>query len=167
MDASLFLYIFIKINYILGGIILDMTATKQLDKETLVRIIQNNTEWAESQLRAFSSESLSEIYKYILMKQSVCKSKIAYKGIGLSWYIPKKVKEVLGIKKGDKFGLSANVNKEIILDPNLPPKIKVNNHGSVYLPTILLDRKLIRTNDEVLVRVKGDKIILKSFTYFQ
>ncbi|MFS0657438.1 hypothetical protein AB1L07_02270 [Niallia alba] len=143
-----------------------MAVGTQLDKELLIKLVQNRTGWAESLLRSLSPESLSEVYKYILKNIAVDKASVSYRADSLPFTVPFKIRNKLNLTKGDRFGIVCRrLENEIVLDPNLPYKVKMYSNNIIKLPGILYDRKLLREKDDVFVRVEGDKIVLKSFTY--
>lgn len=148
-----------------------MATTTTLDRELLMDLIQKNTGWSESVIRSFSVESLKEIYSYIVKKQFVSKARITYtvgRGGGLRIHLPVKIREMLGLKPGSRFGLKTTVNKEVIIDPDSDKLIlKMATSGNITLPLKLIDRKIIREVDDVLIRVVNGKIVFKSFTYYQ
>ncbi|MEK4907415.1 hypothetical protein [Niallia sp. FSL M8-0099] len=146
-----------------------MATTTTLDRELLMDLIQKNTGWSESVIRSFSADSLKEIYGYILRKHLVTKARITYTGEhGLRIHIPVRIREKLNLKDGDRFGIKTSSEREVLLDPNSDRLIvKMNKNGRVPLPIKLIDRKILKEIDDVLVRVVNGKIILKSFTYFQ
>ncbi|MEM5592843.1 hypothetical protein AAHH67_15740 [Niallia circulans] len=132
-------------------------------------LIQKNTGWSESVIRSFSVESLKEIYSFIVRKQFVTKARITYtRGGGLRLHLPKKIREILGLKPGSRFGIKTTVNKEVALDTESEKLLlKMTKGGKVSLPLKLIDRKIIREVDDVLIRVVHGKIVFKSFTYYQ
>ncbi|MEI2465088.1 hypothetical protein [Niallia taxi] len=151
-----------------------MTEVKtKLERDQLVQLIQNRTKWSEHSLRAFKDESLQEIYKYIVEGYSIHKAKImAVSGsYVVKVRIPKPIVTKLSLSYGDYFALRANViNKELILDPNYKARnsVKMVSDNTIHLPGSIIDKNLLRKNDDVLVRVDDEgRIILKSFTFYQ
>jgi len=146
-----------------------MATTTALDRELLMDLIQKNTGWSESVIRSFSVESLKEIYSYIVRKQYVSKARITYsRGKELKIHLPIKIREMLGLKPGSRLGIKTTINKEVVLDIESEKLIlKLTSRGGVVLPLKLIDRKIIREVDDVLIRVVNGKIVFKSFTYYQ
>jgi len=145
-----------------------MAVGTQLDKELLIKLVQSKTMWSESLLRSLSADSLSMIYKYILKKHTIAKSSIKYNRSTLPFIVPSHIRNELGLSKGDRFGIvTRRFENEVILDPELPFEVKMRYDNIVQLPGILYDKKFFREKDDVFVRVEGNRIILKSFTYLQ
>lgn len=143
-------------------------ATKQ-DKTFLIKVLQNSLGWSESQLRSFREESLNELYDYLLKGHVITKAKSNNKDFYyIVLRIPNKAMEHMDINKNERFDILINIHrKEIILDRNKVNRIKVCNQNKIYLPYKLAEKNLLKPNDDTAVISKGNRIILKSFTYFQ
>lgn len=143
-------------------------ATKQ-DKTFLIKVLQNSLGWSESQLRSFREESLNELYDYLLKGHVITKAKSNNKDFYyIVLRIPNKAMEHMDINKNERFDILINIHrKEIILDRNKVNRIKVCNQNKIYLPYKLAEKNLLKPNDDTVIICKGDRIILKSFTYFQ
>ncbi|MCP1159263.1 hypothetical protein [Bacillus infantis] len=141
------------------------TQTKKLEKGLLIKILRENLNWSECYLKSFTEDSLNDIYDYILDGYLVAKAKTKAEG---TFRIPKKVQEALNIKYGDYYDIKINLHrKEIILYKGEKNRIKVGVGMMVCLPYRLIEKNLIKGSDDTMVLVKGDKIVLKSFSYMQ
>lgn len=145
----------------------------KLERDQLIQLIQNRTKWSEHSLRAFKDESLQEIYRYIVEGYSIHKAKVYSDALGqqASLTIPKAVERQLGLSYGDWFGIETNIdNRELILDASLKIRksVKLGNKNRLNFPLSVIDRNLLRKNDDVVIRVDGEgRLILKSFTFYQ
>ena len=145
----------------------------KLERDQLVQLIQNRTKWSEHSLRAFKYESLQEIYEYIVDGYSIHKAKImtVNGSYVVKVRIPKAIVTELGLSYGDYFGMTAYIiNKELILDPNYKARnsVKMISNNTIHLPGSIIEKNLLRKNDDVLVRVDDEgRIVLKSFTFYQ
>lgn len=145
-----------------------VAATKEntLDKGLLVDLLQKRLKWAESHLQAFSPESLKYIYKNVLQGNMVAKAKANTDGYLLHFRLPKKVAEHIGFRYNDYFDIKANLHtKEIILYTHGKKKVKLGANNLVYLKGSLVEKRLLKGNDDMIIIVKGDKVILKSFSF--
>ncbi|MED3562305.1 hypothetical protein [Bacillus xiapuensis] len=145
-----------------------MTVATKQEKTFLVKVLQQSLKWSESQLRSFTEDSLNEIYEYLLDGYVIAKAKTNNSHMyNIYITIPKVIRDYMGINKSEWVDILVNLHKkEIVLDRNKENRIKIKNKG-IYLPYKLAEKNLLKANDDTAVIAKGDKIILKSFTYFQ
>jgi len=141
-----------------------------LDKEFLIKLIQNNTSWSESLLRGLKEESLQEIYEYIETGVVIGKAKLTMneQRYQVVFRIPKQIAMELNVSYGDWFGIKLNIDtQEVAFDKQGKKMLKVGKGNKLLLPSTLMSKNLLRPKDDVLVRVDGDRIIIKSFTNYQ
>lgn len=146
-----------------------MSITVTEDKSFLIKVLQSSLNWPESSLRSFSNESLKEIYKYYLKGYKIAKAKVrSNERYDASFRFPKLIIDQLHITKGEWFDIALNIHKkEIYFYRNRENRIKLHKDNKIYLPYKLVEKNLLRPNDDIAIITKGNKIILKSFTYFQ
>lgn len=145
-----------------------MTVTTKHEKTFLVKVLQQSLKWSESQLRSFTEDSLNEIYEYLLDGYVIAKAKTNNSHMyNIRVRMPKAIIDYMGIEKIEWFDILVNLHKkEVVLDRNKNNKIRIKNNA-IYLPYKLAEKNLLKGNDDTAVIATGDKIILKSFTYFQ
>ncbi|WP_218970413.1 hypothetical protein [Cytobacillus gottheilii] len=147
-----------------------ITATKEntLDKELLVDLLQKRLKWAEGHLQAFSPESLKYIYKNVLQGHMVAKAKANTDGYIIKFTVPKQIVEAMGYRYGDYFDIKVNLDRrEVVLLTEGENKVRLGRSNLVTLKYSFAEKRLLKGNDDMLLILKGDKLILKSFSYMQ
>ncbi|PLR72161.1 hypothetical protein [Bacillus sp. UMB0728] len=143
------------------------TQIKKLDRSYLVDILNHRLGWSESHLRGFSDKSLNELYEYVQDGYLVTKAKTRTDSYLVYFRLPKKVTEALDISYGDYFDCKYHSEKKLITLHRGKNKIKVRSNMMIALPYSLVNSNVLVASDDMLMLVKDDRIILKSFSYMQ
>ena len=144
-----------------------MTTAVQ-DKSFLVKILVDNLKWSYGSLNSFKLEELQQLYEYILDGYKIFKAKTSEQSFTVSLTIPKKASDFLNLEYGDLFRVKGNADKrQVILYKEEKGRLKLGKNRKIIFPVLVAQKKLLKGNDDTMVLVKGDKIILKSFTHMQ
>lgn len=143
-------------------------AEVQLEKERLIKLIKISLSWSESILRSFSEDSLNFIYRKLIDKNKVYKTKVTESGWGIRLYLPKKLRETNNFTYGDRFNIKINLlKKELYLDYTKEGKYKLQSEGYIMLPYALVEKRMIKPSDDALLTYDEGRITVKSFSYMQ
>jgi len=138
------------------------------DKSFLVKILIDNLKWSHATLNSFKVEELQELYTYILEGCKIFKAKASVQGFSINITLPKKASDYLGLEYGDLFRIKGNIDKQqVILYKEEKGRLKLGKNRKISFPVLVAQKKLLKGNDDTMILVKGDKIILKSFTSMQ
>ncbi|MGG0308321.1 hypothetical protein ABEY43_07095 [Priestia megaterium] len=144
-----------------------MTTAVQ-DKDFLVKVLVSNLNWSHGSLNSFKLEELQQLYTYVLEGYKIYKAKVGTQGFSVTITIPKKAADMLDLEYGDLFSIKGNFHKrEVILIKAEKGSIKLGKNRKIIFPVLVSQKKLLKENDEAMVLIKGERIILKSFTHMQ
>ncbi|AZV43619.1 hypothetical protein BAOM_3010 [Peribacillus asahii] len=141
----------------------------EMRKERLLYILKNSLTWSSSIINSFDDASLNHIYQLLLDQQKLYKVKLSENSVfSLRLTLPSKLAKEHGVTYGDRFNIKFNVDKkEVYLDFVHNGKCKIDKNRLIVMPYSLVERNVLKRNDDTLLYYKDGRITIKSFSFMQ
>jgi hypothetical protein len=128
--------------------------------------VKNKTLWSESIINSFRTDSLLYIKDNIIHRNNIYKSKTYERFGALTMRVPTPLARKRKIKNGQRFDLKYTMDKKLFIYFNDLGQYKISNE-TIYFPSYITNKKLIKENDDTLIIDHDDKLEIKSFYYLQ
>lgn len=142
---------------------------RNLEKGQLVKLLKFSLGWTESILRSFPLDTLTELYDKVLSGDKIYKARITENSQrSIAMHFPKGIVEESGFTYGDRFDYKIKpISKEVHMVFVKNGRNKFVGNSKLALPYKLVESGMMRSKDDVMLYLQGDRIIMKSFSYLQ